>query len=313
MPFVRSRDLPEESTRSLRRGISVATVAFIAAVFGVSFASAAPLEEAAHAVESVTATPAPSLPSAPPSATPPAPVGTPNGTPSRPQVPVDHASVEVPTGETSTSAPASHHSSTPPHRTPKVSSPRAELPLLHRATGSAQESPGRVTSSLTIGATPGAAAPVRDDANVDSDSPRDPPSVESARPALLPRWFAHVWPAIALGNTGTLVALLARGESASLLPSLTPRSASNAVRLLSGLMSVTGDSDSSALSKQSVTPIGSPLPSPVASVPASGGMSLFLTITTSLLALVGLIALGRLTVGEEFFSFLRWPHRHLRQ
>jgi hypothetical protein len=37
-------------------------------------------------------------------------------------------------------------------------------------------------------------------------------------------------------------------------------------------------------------------------------MSLFLTMVTSLLALVALIALARLTVGEEFFSFLRWPH-----
>jgi hypothetical protein len=43
-------------------------------------------------------------------------------------------------------------------------------------------------------------------------------------------------------------------------------------------------------------------------VPAGGGMSLFLTIITSLLALVGLIALTRLTAGEEFFSSLRWPH-----
>jgi len=37
-------------------------------------------------------------------------------------------------------------------------------------------------------------------------------------------------------------------------------------------------------------------------------MSFLLTIAISLLALIGLIALARLTVGEEFFFSLRWPH-----
>jgi hypothetical protein len=303
MTFERIRDLPDKSTRSLRRGISAAGVVLITSVFGASFASAAPLEETTHAVESVTATPAPSLPSAAPPVTPPAPVGTPTG----PQVPVDHVPVEVPTGKTPTSLPTLHPASTPPRSATKVASPGAELSSPRGAASSAKESAGMVASTSTEAATQRAAASVRNDANVGSDSSRGQPLVESAEAAPLPRWFAYVWTAIALGDTGTSAALLAGWESASSLPALTSLSASDAVRLLSRLMGIAGNSDASTFSKQPATPIGSLAPPPVAPVSASG-LSLFLAIITSLLALVGLIALVRLTVGEEFFSSLRWPH-----
>jgi len=305
MTFERTRDLPDKSTCSLRCGISVAGVVLVTAVLGASYASASPLDEATHAVESVTATPPPSLPSLPstaPPVTPPAPVGTPTA----PQVPVDHVPVEVPTGKVPTPSPASHPASTPPRSVTKVSSPGAELPSLRGANSSAKESTGMAASTSTEAATQRAATSVPNDANVGTDSSPGPPSVESAEAAPLSRWFAYVWPAIVLGHTGTLAALLARWESANLPPALTSLSASDAVRLLPRLLGITGESDAPTLSKQPVTPTGSLAPPPVAPAPANGGMSLFLTIITSLLALVGLIALARLTVGEEFFSSLRW-------
>ncbi|HVQ58295.1 MAG TPA: hypothetical protein VMS60_05230 [Solirubrobacterales bacterium] len=43
-------------------------------------------------------------------------------------------------------------------------------------------------------------------------------------------------------------------------------------------------------------------------VSIGGGMGLVLTMVTSLLAVVGLVALFRLVVGEEFRSTLRWHH-----
>jgi hypothetical protein len=46
-------------------------------------------------------------------------------------------------------------------------------------------------------------------------------------------------------------------------------------------------------------------PEPLAALPPSGGMSLLVTILTVLAGLVGVVALARLTVGEDFFS-LRW-------
>jgi hypothetical protein len=36
-------------------------------------------------------------------------------------------------------------------------------------------------------------------------------------------------------------------------------------------------------------------------------MSALLTMITSILVLIALVSLARLVVGEELFSFLRWP------
>ena len=308
MPFERIRDLADKSTRSLRCGIPVAGVVLIALVFGAPFASAAPLGEAAgpagSVATSVTGVSVPSLPSAPAPATPPAPVAT----PTVPQVPANQTPVKVPTGVTPTS-PSSHPAPTPSGSATKVSDPeRANLPSIGGTTNAANESVGRVTSTSTETAQR-VAASVRNDAGAGWDSPTGPGpraptsevGVAQSVEAVLPRWFAYVWPAIALGQTGKVLAvLLARWEGATSLP------ASDAARSLFQLGGVTGNIGVSALSERSGTP-DSPLAAPsVGPVPGGSGMSFFLTMVTSLLALVALMALAKLAVGEDFFSFSRW-------
>jgi hypothetical protein len=82
-------------------------------------------------------------------------------------------------------------------------------------------------------------------------------------------------------------------------------------------MGAAGSPIASTLSEQAAADNG-PFAAPsVAPLPAGGGLSLFLAIVTSLSALIALIALARLTVGEELFSSLhrkedpsssvRWP------
>jgi hypothetical protein len=89
--------------------------------------------------------------------------------------------------------------------------------------------------------------------------------------------------------------------------------APDAARLLTQLMGITQDSGSLPSEQavpraaEPVTP-SSPASPSVPSVSADGGMSLLLTAITSLLVVVAAIALARLTVGEEFFSFLRGSH-----
>lgn len=324
MTIERTRDLPSKPKRPLWCGLSVASIVLISLVFGASYASASPVEEAADTVKSVTAVesvtetdtpPLPSAPSVPPPVSSPAPVRAPTS----PQVPVDHVPVEVPTEKIPASSPASPPASTPQSRATQVSSSGAELPSLRGGTSSAKESAGKVASSSTGTATQRAASSVRNDASVGSDSSRGspsvesrgPPSVDSAAAAPLARWFAYVWPAIALGRIDPVAAILATWGSAGRLPALTSLSVSDVARLLPQLMGFTESSDASTLSDQPGTPSGSPAPSdsfapPSVPPPPSGGMSLFLTIVTLLLALVGLVALARLTVGEEFFSFSRW-------
>lgn len=294
MAFERTRDSADKSTRSLRRcGTSVVGVVLIASVFGVSSAPATLLEEGGGADGPATATLVPSLPSPLPRVTPPAPVGT----PTVPRVPVNHVPVEVPTGVTPTSSPSSHLSSTPSGSATKVLNPGADSPSIGGTTSAGKDSADRVASTSTETAQR-AAASARSDVGADSNSPSGR-SVESAEVAVPRRWFAHVWPAIALGRIGKgLATLMAGWEGATLLP------VSDAARLFSRLTGIIEDSDAPP---QSPATNGSPAPPPVASMPASGGMSLFLTMITSLLALIGLIALARLAVGEEFFSSLRWP------
>jgi hypothetical protein len=308
MSFERIGGSAANSTRSLRCRIPAVGVVLIALVFGVSLASAAPLEEAADTARSVvppvTETSAPSLPSAPPApAIPPAPVATPTA----PPVPANQAPAKVPTRVTPASLPSSHLEPTPSGSATHVSGPVADSPPIGRTTSAANASAGRLTSPSSEGAQQ-VAVPARNDAGAGSDSrsgasPRAPTSgvgVARSVEAALPRWFAYVWPAIALGQTRQVfAALLARREHA------TSRPVSDVARSLFQLRGITGNDDVSTISEQSATP-NSPPPY-VGSAPRGGGMSLFLTMVTSLLALIGLIALARLAVGEEFFSFLRWP------
>lgn len=307
MTFDPVSDWTDKATRSLRCGISVAGVVLIPLVFGGAPASAAPLEEAAGTVKSVTGTPAPQLPTPPPPpATPPAPVGRPTA----PQIPVD----QTPTGVTPASSPSPDLAPNPSGNPTKVPSPDADLPSIDGGASSTKESAGRVTSTSTEATQRGApsvqgAAPVGSDPGQGPDSSRGRRSVVSVEAAPLPRWIAYVWPAIALGQTGdALAALLVRWEAATSL------AASDAARLFSRLMGITrafrlpASSDAFKPSEQPATPKGSLAAPPIDPVPAGAGMSLFLTMITLLMALLGLIALARLTVGEEFFSFLRWPH-----
>lgn len=150
------------------------------------------------------------------------------------------------------------------------------------------------------------AASDRNEAPAGSDSPsgsgpRATTEIRVARSvvAAVPRWLAYVWPAIALGRTGKiLAAVLAGGEGATSFP--IPAVAQSLFRP----RGITGTNDASAISGQSATP-KSPLGAPSVDPVPGGGMNLFLTMVTLLLALIALIALARLVIGEEFFSSLR--------
>lgn len=63
-----------------------------------------------------------------------------------------------------------------------------------------------------------------------------------------------------------------------------------------------------ALAQQDAVSNDTPASSAFDPVSLSGGMGLLLTMATCFLALVGLLALFRLVVGEEFRSTLRWHH-----
>jgi hypothetical protein len=313
MPYDRIRDPVDKSARSLRCGISAIGVVLIAFGCGISFASATPLEEAAGTAGSVvtpaTGASAPSLPSAPPSATSPMPIAAPT-------VPPIHASqvpVKVPTRVMPTSSPSSYLAPAPSGGATKISGLGARLPSNSGTTSPANEPAGRVTGASTK-ATQRVAASVRNDAGAGSDSPSGPgPRATTAEVGLarsveaaLPHWFAYVWPAIALGRSGkVLAAFLASGEGK------TSRSASDLAQSLFRLSGITWSNDASTdnastISQRPATPIG-PLAAPTAEPVPGGGMNLFLTMVTSLLALIALIALARLVVGEELFPSLRWP------
>ncbi len=117
----------------------------------------------------------------------------------------------------------------------------------------------------------------------------------------MPRWLAHVWPAVSLGPAARALAVL--------LPDLVGASAPpmpDPARLFTQVLGVAA-SGGSALSEPAPMPHSS-RPDPYSDLmPSSGGMSLFATVLTVLAALIGVVALARLTVGEEFFS-MRWLH-----
>lgn len=63
-----------------------------------------------------------------------------------------------------------------------------------------------------------------------------------------------------------------------------------------------------AAARDSAAPTDAPEPPSFDPVSIGGGMGLLLTMVTSLLALVGVVALARLVKGEELFSPPRWRH-----
>lgn len=128
---------------------------------------------------------------------------------------------------------------------------------------------------------------------------RPGPGARSLRPAVaapLRELLAHVWPAIALGPIGGVLL----GQAEALVPVLLPDAP--------GLTRSFQSSDAAG------TP-GGPSPMPAAQtarpdsdlffLPHSGGMSFLAAVVMVLASLVGVVALARLTVGEDFFS-LRW-------
>lgn len=301
MSVEQTKGSASKSRRSLRGGLSVACAVLVVLIFGVPFAYASLQEEAAGAMGSVVASatesPAPSLPSSVPPVDPPPSVETPTvpqvpvKAPTEPQVPV-----KAPNAVTPTSSPSPHLASTPSGSGTSASSTGANLPLVGEKTSAVK---GGAASTSTV-AVQRAPASVRNRVDRDANGPSGP----DARPVKavpLPRWLAHVWPAIALVKTVKVLAvLLARWEGATSVTG-----SGDTQRATSQLVGITGNSGVLGLSKQSVAShdrLGSPTLAPA---PASGGMSLFLTMITLLLTLIGLIALARLAVGEEFFSLLR--------
>jgi hypothetical protein len=297
----RTRASADATRRFLRCGMLIAgAVVFLLAVGG-AHASAAPLEETTDAAGSVVApiteASSPALPSTPPPPTPSAPVATPTVPP-----PVD----QVPTPQ-----PPSHLTPTPSDGTAEPSDRSAELPSVDGTTPTAKELAGGgvVTSP---GAPPRAAPSARGEVGAGSNGPGGSsrpapipavgiaPSVEAI---VLPHWLAYVWPAIALGRTGKVLAvLLATWRGATSFPM------SEAV---SSLFRSIGDVEGhgvAAITERSSPPTSRSVAHPTAPAPIDAGMSLLLTVVTSLLALMALVALARLVVGDEFFSFLRWPH-----
>jgi hypothetical protein len=124
-----------------------------------------------------------------------------------------------------------------------------------------------------------------------------PGSIRAAMPAPLEEWLAHIWPAIALGPFGSAL----RTEVAALAPALLAGSLPGSVRLssLGGAPTGPGPEPSAPAARAA-----QPDPTPFFS-PHGGGMNFLVAVITVLASLVGLVALARLTVGEDFFS-LRW-------
>jgi hypothetical protein len=74
------------------------------------------------------------------------------------------------------------------------------------------------------------------------------------------------------------------------------------------VLGIAASSSAPGLSEQPAMSSQSSRPEPYSAfTPNGGGMSLFVTILTVLAAMIGVVALARLTVGDEFFS-MRWLH-----
>jgi hypothetical protein len=123
--------------------------------------------------------------------------------------------------------------------------------------------------------------------------------------APLRRLLAYVWPAIALGPLGEAL-VIPLGLQLMSLDSPTLDRLTSLARSLSLLPETVGSSPNPNPAPQPPRPDVSH-PTPFSLPPASGGMTLLATLVTVLAALIGVVALARLTVGEDLFS-TRWMH-----
>jgi hypothetical protein len=287
--------------RTKEAALVLAGAVLIASVFGASSAPATPLGQAADTVGSVvptvTGTPSPPLPNAAPPQTPvPAAPQAPAQTSPLPQAP----SVELPTVEGPGTTPnSSHLVPAPSSGSTKDSSTGVDLPSVHEVTSGTREPAGTATSTSTEGVQQTAAS-ARNGVGKGSGShgATTRPGIESAKAAPLGRLLAYVWPAIALGPAGKLLAMLqARWEAATSFP------VANVARLLSGLTGAAGSGRAAGFSEHSAIPNPSPADSPGIWEPGGGEISLLVFIVLC----AALMALLVFTVRRELRSIYRWP------
>jgi hypothetical protein len=126
-----------------------------------------------------------------------------------------------------------------------------------------------------------------------------PASVRAAVPAPLREWLAYLWPAIALSPLGEALATQVAALAPTKLPGLPPTPL-DLFRPAEGAAAPGGGPEPAMPAAQAARPDPD-----LFSLPHGGGMSFLVTVITVLASLVGLVALARLTVGEDFFS-LRW-------
>jgi len=253
----------------------VAGAILIGSVSSVPSASAT-LGEAADTVgstvESVDVTPnaAPSLPSSTPPATPPPPVATP--TPAVPQAPVRLQTEAA-----------------PPTPSASPSSSGVSVPAVDGIARTARNSVGSVTSAGRETTQQAAASARNDGSRVSSSAP---PSITAAEVAALQRWFARVWPAIALGGHG-------RGWAARVIGDLFRPAAAATARLLFLAPLVARVASDSPFVGQPGTANAPQLALPNAPASADGKRIIYLS------ALAALLAFLAFTIWREFRSALR--------
>ncbi|HET6999333.1 MAG TPA: hypothetical protein VFI03_12180 [Solirubrobacterales bacterium] len=303
-----------------RRGGTAILVVVLVSIFSVSSASASLLKEAGDAVKevgdtvketgdavkeaadgAVGALPKEQPATDPPSALPPV---------KAPALP------ETPTQEPKSKTPAP-----PKSKTPSTSGGRSETsgaahgPVVDSVSDGANQLGGGVTNTGTNAATdapprvdvsgsdgPGASPAGQGAPDPGTSSAPGEPSVDPAEAAPEQGWLAYVWPAVALAAAKEALAdLLARPMDAISRP------ISSESGLLSVLGAVAGSSGASGLSGQAATLSASRDSALRAFAPHGGGMSLLATTITVLGALIGVVALTKLTVGEDFFR-RRWLH-----
>lgn len=286
------------SKSSLGRGLAILGAALLGSAIGAPSAFPAPLVEVPDVPGAAPSVP--SLPQAPQPQVPPLPQVSP--APSQPQV-------EVPDRAAPAPLPSVPLASARSGGAPSPSSPGAG------STDGGSGSTGTVTSAGTA-ATPGETASGHGRSVPDlgpsgghgagtATHERGAVSIRAAVAAPLRRWIAYVWPAIALGPAADALAM-----------SLVPRLAgleSVATRSLAALAASLSLSEASGASGAPAESAQAPEPNPPRAAPfhdftpQGGGMSLFVTMITVLAALIGVVALARLTVGEDLFS-TRWLH-----
>jgi hypothetical protein len=295
VPCGRPEEFPAAPSRSLKRGVAVG-LALLGLALAAPSALAAPLVEVPPVTPSPSSLPAVPQPSVPPVKVVPSP-------PSQPQV-------QVPRGAAPVSPPSLSLPPTGSDKATSGSGPGAVPPAV-RGVGGGADPAGTVTDAVTEARQSAAGAthlgsrtrsgrlgersvtPV-----VDGDAP---PSIGPAVAAPLRRWLAYVWPAIALGPFGEVLAT--QFEQLRRAISLPGDGLAQALSPLIGVAGASGSSPSAMPAPRSSAPSSAPF----GLLPGSGGMNLLVTVVTVLAALVGVVALARLMVGADLFSS-RWLH-----